>query len=402
MYRHASRPRPDWRRTVEGQGLVYPYTPLPGGGQALYWNESAFYELSSDEVDALEATTEELHRMCVQAAQHLASGELGNLGLTPGALELVRHSLTEDQPSLYGRFDLRFDGLEPAKLLEYNADTPTGLVESAVAQWHWLEDVMPSTDQWNSLHERLVQQWRTLARRLPGGALHLAHSAAEPTGEEWMTVAYVRDTADQAGIPTVGLTIEDLGWDHTLGLFVDLDDRPIGACFKLYPWESMLAEPFGRHLLDNPDRPVWIEPAWKAVLSNKALLAALWQLYPGHENLLPAYVDDPGTLTEWVAKPLHGREGDGIRVQAADADTIRTTSTGTYGREGYCYQQWAPLPSYDGNHPVLGCWMVGGNAAGLGIRESDGYITDGYARFVPHVISAPRPDAEQAQRWLRE
>ena len=183
MYRHASRPRPDWRRTVEAQGLVYPYTPLPDGGQALYWNESAFYELSGDEVDALEATTEELHRMCVQAAQHLASGELGDLGLTPGALELVRHSLKENQPSLYGRFDLRFDGLEPAKLLEYNADTPTGLVESAVAQWHWLEDVMPSTDQWNSLHERLVEQWRTLARRLPGRVLHLAHSAAEPTGE---------------------------------------------------------------------------------------------------------------------------------------------------------------------------------------------------------------------------
>jgi glutathionylspermidine synthase len=135
------------------------------------------------------------------------------------------------------------------------------------------------------------------------------------------------------------------------------------------------------------------------LLSNKALLAALWHLYPGHENLLPAYLNKPGDLTEWIAKPLHGREGDGIRVEAAD---FRYDKPGRYGGEGYCFQQWAPLPDFDGNRVVLGSWVVDGKAAGLGIRESESYITDYYARFVPHVIAAPRPDDATVQRWLAE
>ena len=404
MYRHASRPRKDWRKRVESQGLVFPYTSRPDGSSVPYWNESAFYELSGDEVDVLEQVTEQLHGMCLEAARFLATGEMGDLGLAPGALELVRHSLAADSPSIYGRFDLRYDGLEPAKLLEYNADTPTGLLEAAVAQWYWLQDVLPSADQWNSLHERLVEGWRALRPRLRTPVLHFAHMGAEETGEEWMTTAYLRDTAGQAGLTTVGLTLEDIGYDRATQRFVDLEERPLEACFKLYPWEDMLSEPFGRHVLAEPDATLWIEPPWKVVLSNKALLAALWHLFPGHENLLAAQLDTPDGLGEWVAKPLHGREGLGIRVHTAEGDPTELTAGGQApgpAPEGYCFQQWAPLPSFDGNYAVLGAWVVAGAAAGVGVRESDGPITDRYARFVPHVIDAPRPDPDQVQVWLR-
>jgi glutathionylspermidine synthase len=397
MQRYPSRPREGWRELVESQGLVFPVTVHPDGTQTPYWDESAYYEFTLPQVEYLEGVTEELHRMCVEGAKYLATGEMGDLGLPEGTLALAAASMASSPPSLYGRFDLRYDGTGPAKLLEYNADTPTGLVESAVAQWYWLEDVMSYRDQWNSLHDRLVQTWRAL--RLPSRTVHFAHSADEPTGEEWMTVAYLRDTADQAGLETVGLAVGDIGYDRGAGRFVDLADRPIAACFKLYPWEDMLREEFGTHLLAGRGGTTWIEPLWKVLLSNKALLAALWHLYPGHENLLPAYLNKPGDLTEWIAKPLHGREGDGIRVEAAD---FRYDKPGRYGGEGYCFQQWAPLPDFDGNRVVLGSWVVDGKAAGLGIRESESYITDYYARFVPHVIAAPRPDDATVQRWLAE
>ncbi len=110
-----------------------------------------------------------------------------------------------------------------------------GLVEGAVAQWYWLEDVMPSCDQWNSLHERLVAAWRTAVPRLPSRTVHFAHFEGEPSGEEWMTVAYLRETAIEAGLETVGLTVEGIGWDSARSRFVDLNERPIDVAFKLYP-----------------------------------------------------------------------------------------------------------------------------------------------------------------------
>ena len=387
MYRHLSRPRQDWQKTVVAQGLVFPTTDLPDGTKAPYWNESAYYELSGEQVEELEAATERLHGMCVEAARFLASGEMGDLGLPAGALELAAASLAEAAPSLYGRFDLRYDGLGPAKLLEYNADTPTGLVETAVVQWYWLEDVMPSCDQWNSVHERLVNAWRAVRPRLPSSLVHFAHHDADDTGEEWMTVAYLRDTCVQAGYTTVGITVPDIGWDHAAQRFVDLDDRPMHVVCKLYPWEDMLWEEFGRHVAEHPHAATWIEPVWKVLLSNKTLLAALWHLYPDHENLLPAFLDGPGALTEWVAKPLHGREGDSIRIHTEEFDHAQP---GGYGAEGWVYQQWAPLPDFDGNRAVLGSWVVDGKSAGLGVRESDGWITDYYARSLKE--RNPRPD----------
>jgi glutathionylspermidine synthase len=118
------------------------------------------------------------------------------------------------------------------------------------------------------------------------------------------------------------------------------------------------------------------------LLSNKALLAILWELYPGHPNLLPAYLDGPRELAAaggYVAKPLLGREGAGVTVHEPG-------SPAAVREEPCCYQELAPLPDFDGNRVVLGAWVVEDEAAGLGIRESTGLITDEYARFLPHVI----------------
>lgn len=383
------------------QGLVYATTPSSSGSTP-YWDESACYELTLAEVEHLERVTEELHELCLEAAHHLASGALGTLGLPAGALELARENLLSRPPSLYGRFDFSWDGTGEPTLLEYNADTPTGLLEAAVVQWNWLQDTRPDRDQWNSLHERLIAAWRAMEHRLAPGAVHFASHPDDASGEETMTVAYLLDTAQQAGLRTVGMSIADIGWETERACFVDLAGEPIRTCFKLYPWEDMLAEDFGRHVEAIPRSAYatrWLEPPWKVLLSNKALLAALWQLNPGHPNLVPAYLHGPRELTDWVAKPLHGREGASIRVHAAGQDTA---TPGPYGAEGYVYQQWAPLADFDGNRPVLGSWIVGSQAAGLGIRESDGPITDDLARFVPHYLDAAVPDAAQQAAWLAQ
>ncbi|QHC23625.1 glutathionylspermidine synthase family protein [Streptomyces sp. GS7] len=395
MHRHTIEPRPDWQTIVEAQGLIYPLTRYPDDSLRPYWDESAYYSFSAAEIESLEEVVEELHGMCLAAAEHIVTHErFADLGITdPRLAARVAEAWRRraELPSLYGRFDLRYDGTGPAKMLEYNADTPTSLVEAASPQWFWMEDRFPAADQWNSLHERLVDAWKRQAALLPPGApLHFAHSAADELGEDLMTVAYLRETAEQAGLTTEAISVEEIGWDRLSGRFVDQRLRFVRACFKLYPWEWLAADAFGPYVLDTLDNggatgtTLWIEPAWKMLLSNKALLAILWELFPGHPHLLPAYLDGPRQLAApdgpgYVAKPLLGREGAGVTVHPPGSAPAQP-------EEPCCYQELAPLPDFDGNRVVLGAWVVEEEAAGLGIRESAGLVTDGYARFLPHLI----------------
>ncbi|MGX1756159.1 glutathionylspermidine synthase family protein [Streptomyces lydicus] len=395
MKRHTIEPRPGWQQTVEAQGLIYPLTRYPDDSLRPYWDESAYYSFTLPEVEALEDVVEELHGMCLAAADHLvAHDRLADLGIEdPRLARLVAESWRrrDELPSLYGRFDLHYDGSGPAKMLEYNADTPTSLVEAASPQWFWMEERFPGADQWNSLHERLVAAWKRQAPLLPPGApVHFAHSAGDELGEDLMTVAYLEETAQQAGLETVAVSMEDIGWDRLSGRFVDQRLRFMRACFKLYPWEWLATDDFGPFVLDTLDNgggtgsTLWIEPAWKMLLSNKALLAILWELYPGHPNLLPAYLDGPRELADtrgYVAKPLLGREGAGVTLHEPGAEPVPRDP-----EDPCCYQELAPLPDFDGNRVVLGAWVVEDESAGLGIRESAGPVTDEYARFLPHVI----------------
>ncbi|MBV9844972.1 MAG: glutathionylspermidine synthase family protein [Kutzneria sp.] len=385
MRRETSRPRPDWRRLVAEQGLVFGTPSMgAGGAQRPYWDESAHYVLGLDEVLSMEADVELLHSMCLDAVDTVVTTErYADFGIAEWLWPAIAESWKRRDPHLYGRFDLRYDGSGPAKLLEYNADTPTSLLEASVIQWNWKSDLFDEDDQWNSIHEKLIDRWREIGTLLPHNELHFTWSSADTTGEDHLTVAYLQETAAEAGMDTIGLPIEDVGWDTTLQRFVDLEEAPMGTVVKLYPWEWMVEEQFGRHAVDRLPATLWIEPLWKMLLSNKALLAVLWEMHPGHPNLLPAFLGDPGFLTEYVRKPLLGREGANIQV-VAPGHHVETG--GMYGQEGYVYQLFDPLPCYDGYRPVIGAWMVADVSAGMGIRESVGLVTDDGAAFVPHRI----------------
>lgn len=401
MQRRQETPRDNWRETVEGQGLTYAVDPAGTGREDPYWNESASYVFDEDEIEYLEGVTEELHERAVEACHVMIDSRevMDSLGLPRIATELLRESLNDPNAfSLYGRFDLAYDGKGEAKMLEYNADTPASLVEGSVTQWYWLEDMYPDRDQWNMLHERLVQAWRDHAHLIRNGTVHFGVGENEPN-EDWATVTYLRDTAREAGLQDFGITMEEIGWHDGLKMFVDGEDREITACFKMYPWDWMLAEDFGNHVLAAEDKTLWIEPAWKTLAGSKALLAVMWEMFPDHPNLIPAYLNDQHGMREYVAKPTFGWEGAGIRIVS---DTINegTEARHTVG-QSEVFQQFINLPKFDDNYVVLGAWIVNGHAAGLGIRESDSPITDTNARFVPHIIDAPRSSEEQVQQWLQ-
>jgi glutathionylspermidine synthase len=202
--------------------------------------------------------------------------------------------------------------------------------------------------------------------------------------EDLTNTEYMRDCAIQAGLNTQLVFIDDIGWDEMNQQFVDLEETAIQNIFKLYPWEWLVNESFGENILKAKNEPYWIEPAWKMILSNKSILPILWQLYPNHPLLLPAFFE-PGSLTNFVKKPKLSREGANIEMMQSGIATNKTG--GEYGEEGFIYQALFSLPEFDGKYPVIGSWIIGQEAAGMGIREADGLITDNKSRFVPHLIS---------------
>ena len=74
-----------------------------------------------------------------------------------------------------------------------------------------------------------------------------------------------------------------------------------------------------------------------------------------------------------------------VKSGAVLADT-EGPYTGAAGA-GSIYQQFYPLPDFNGRRPVIGSWMVNGYACGIGIREDDSLVTGNLSRFVPHIIN---------------
>jgi glutathionylspermidine synthase len=384
MQRLGCPEREDWRLTADQTG--FDFHTIDG---ERYWDERACYAFTLDEIEnQIEQPTGEIDAMCLELVACAVDDEetLRRLKIPETFWPLIRESWYRDEASLYGRLDLRFDGRGPAKLLEYNADTPTSIFEAAVFQWTWLEQtiergIIPAhADQFNSIHERLIETWKKLGE---GRHLHLTGTTENP--EDAGTLAYLEDTARQAGLETTLIDIEDIGLRDD-GSFVDLGDRGIGLVFKLYPWEWMFHDEFGARLAKALTR--WIEPPLKAILSNKGILPLLWEMFPDHPNLLPAFFeDDPNAAslgTSFVRKPLYSREGANIAL-VSDGTTVMEQE-GPYGAEGFIRQALARLPNFSGQYPVVGSWLVDHAPCGLSIREDENPITGNTSRFLPHAI----------------
>lgn len=382
MKRIAHPVRDDWRRDAEPAGFVWHTADAP------YWCDDAHWAFDDREIAALETAAREVYALLLEAGEDvIARGLLSDFGIPEWAHDLVVRAWRNEPPALnYGRFDFGWTGEGAPKLFEFNCDTPTALLEAAVVQWTWLEHAYPEDDQFNRLHDALLDRWRDLALRL-GRRVHFT-CYEDPSGEDSVTTAYMRDLAHQAGLDTAALPIEKIGWSARQRCFVDLDDRPIRALFKLYPWEWLLAEPFGKNVPIVGDDMIWIEPIWKMIWSNKRILIHLWELAPGHPNLLPAY-DRPDGLANYVRKPIQSREGANVAI--VENRTVVAETKGPYGEGPMVYQEFYPLRATDGAYPILGVWSVDGEPAGLGIREG-GLITGNSARFIPHRIVKTTPN----------
>ena len=373
MQREARVPRVDWPEKVEALG--FQFHSIDG----VYWDERAAYRFTGAQIDTLEEATAELHERCIEAVTRvIEKRDYSRFAIPEPFHALIERSWEDGDKSLYGRFDLSWNGEGEPKMLEYNADTPTALLEASVVQWYWLQDVLPDADQFNSIHEKLIERWKAMRGELPADG-RVYFSGDPDSAEDQGNLDYLRDTAIQAGLDARPIAIADIGWDGAR--FVDLEERAIAALFKLYPWEWMAREAFGEYLLKRTVKV--IEPPWKMLLSNKAILPILWEMFPDHANLLAASFEPGRFATDYVKKPLYSREGANVSITSG-AGTVE--APGEYGAEGFIWQAYHELPRFDGNYTVIGSWIVGEEPAGIGIREDSSPITRNSSRFVPHYF----------------
>jgi glutathionylspermidine synthase len=366
VIRQLQVPRPDYENTVKSQGLLWPEN---------YWLENASYSFSTEEITRLEKAAQELWGMFLQAGQRIVDENLfSRFGLNDATASAIRDSWNAEPPAIYGRFDFGYDG-DQIKLFEFNADTPTGLVEAAVCQWEWKQDKFPKLDQWNNIHDYLIEKWKDV-KDYCSPTVHFT-CLKDALYEDWMTTAYMQEVATQAGLQTKFVPLEQIG-EETFGGFIDQDGERIKSIFKLYPWEWLIKE----NKMTGGEQPQWIEPIWKMMWSNKEILVILWEMYPNHPLLLPAFDTPSGSRI--VQKAKLGREGKNVIIHEAGKAPI--SRGGQYHDSGYIYQEQFKQPSFDGNYPVLGVWSIDGTPAGLGIREDSSLITGNTARFVPHLI----------------
>jgi glutathionylspermidine synthase len=409
MKRHTLQPRVNWQEKAEEIGFTYHTSGTSSkDGEGTYWDESVAYEFSMAEIDELEDATRECQLRCLDAVDKVVGDSelMAKIGIPSAYHSAISKSWKQCDPSLYGRFDFAYTGDSQPKMLEYNADTPTMVIESALMQWFWLQDVKPGKDQFNSLHEKLIDQFKEIRQRVPFGHKFVFAGYSESL-EEYQTLVYFQDLATQAGLTTDFIDLGDIGWNGEN--FTDIQENPIKYWFKLYPWEWMMGDEFGLHTIKGSSGIV--EPIWKSILSNKGILPILHEMFPDHPNILPASfteggipVDDwdwlnlrehgtpeqleafsSGKLnpTSYVVKPMLSREGANIDIVESGVVTSRTT--GMYDGPRI-YQKKADLFQDGDNRAVIGSWVVGNEPAGIIIRDHDRPIVLDTSRVVPHWI----------------
>lgn len=373
MERVKVQPRQDWERLLESQGCLYHSLGGP------YWSENVGYRFSKREAQELEDATNALHEMCLRAADYAVRNDrLAQFGVPEKFRDMIAESWRAQGPTIYGRFDLRYDGCSPPKLFEYNADTPTSLLEASRLQERWRADLFGADGQFNTIEEQLIAAWQRVAAQHPV----VYFSSVSGHSEDMGNVMFMRDMAARAGIDARFLFVEEVQWNPCERRFETPYGDVISTWFKLYPWEWIFDDQYGEYI--QASSITCIEPAWKVLLSSKAILPILWELFPDHPNLLPAYFDTEKFGSSYVKKPVFGREGSNISI--VQDGKIRSSVDGPYGLYPAVYQAVCTLPQFSQMYTLVGSWVIGGKAAGIGIRESVSMISENRSRFLPHVV----------------
>jgi len=354
-------------------------------------------EITQEEAEAYYEATNTLYDMYVEAAEHVIENNLFfELGIPFNLIDTIKKSWENDVHwHIYGRFDLAggIDG-KPIKLIEFNADTPTALFETALLQWAILKaNNMDEAKQFNNVYEAIAENFKRLITLFDEpekfdefyDGWKILFSSVEGNDEEEATVKLLQQMASDAGFVTHFEFLQNVHFDDE-GIY-DADNNSYEYWFKLYPWEDIATdEPelatILTHIMQN-QKAIILNPAYTLLFQSKGMLALLYKLFPDSPYLLQSSFE-PLEGVKQVEKPLFGREGANTAIIDADAK-ILTQTDGPYDNYKKIYQEYVDFAQdHKGNKYQAGVFFAY-EACGLGFRKG-GEILDNMSKFVGHVI----------------
>ena len=352
--------------------------------------------VSQKEAEAYYEAVNELYDMYVEAAQYVIDNDLFfELGIPFNLIDAIKRSWEEDVHwHLYGRFDLAggIDG-KPIKLLEFNADTPTALFETAIVQWVLLRyNDLEEAKQFNRVYEAIKENFQRLVTLDEDvsqfGAKYegwrMLFSSIAGSLEDENTTRLLQTAAAEAGWNSEFCYVDEVGFGEE-GIFYEEDRYEFW--FKLIPWESIaIEEPELALILSDllqRHRAIVLNPAYTLLFQSKGMLPILWKLFPNHPLLLEASFE-PLEGKKQVEKKLFGREGENIAIYDRNGEILERRD-GEYGSFPSIYQEFTELPKdSEGRYYQAGVFFAY-EGCGLGFRRG-GAILDNRSKFVGHVI----------------
>ncbi len=353
--------------------------------------------ISETEAEAYYEATNELYDMYVEAAEHVIENNLFHeIGIPFNLVDVIKESWENDVHwHLYGRFDLA-GGIDnkPIKLLEFNADTPTALFETAIIQWAILkQNNLEEESQFNSLYEALIDNFKRLVtlqedvsnfEEVYDGWSFL-FTSVKGNAEEENTVKLLQHIATEAGYNTEFAYIDEIEFSDEDGIVYN--DINYELWFKLIPWEDIaLEESDLAMLLTNiikNQKAIIFNPAYTLLFQSKGLLKILWDLYPEHPLLLETSFE-PLEDQKQVMKPIFGREGGNVSILDANTNIIESIE-GDYENHKMVYQAYTELATDAEGLSYQAGVFYAYEACGLGFRKG-GKILDNMSKFVGHVV----------------
>jgi len=355
--------------------------------------------ISQEKAEAYYETANTLYDMYVQAAEYVIDNNLFfELGIPFNLIDVIKKSWENDVHwHIYGRFDLAggIDAKE-IKLIEFNADTPTSLFESALLQWAILKyNNMDEEKQFNNVYEAISDNFKRLITLFNDtdkfDAMYdgwkILFSSVEGNDEEEATTKLLQQMATDAGFVTHFDFLQNVSFDKN-GIY-DMQENQYEYWFKLYPWEDMATdEPelttTVTNLMQN-QKAIILNPAYTLLFQSKGMMKILCDLFPDSPYLLKTSFE-PLDGVKQVEKPVFGREGANTKIIESDG-TVSTQTDGPYDNYKKVYQEFVEFPTDIQSAKYQAGIFFAYEACGLGYRKG-GNILDNMSKFVGHVISA--------------
>ena len=334
--------------------------------------------LRKDEIDAYKEAANSLYTMYEKAAEYVIKENLfAALDIPESLICPIKESFKNERSNhLYGRFDLA-GGIDnkPIKLIEFNADTATLLVESAVIEPLILAfNKLKTSDDANTIYRAISKKFQKIAAGDKAHFSKFLFSSIKDVAEEINTTKLLESMAKDAGAITHFSHLEDIGFLEDQ--IVDEHEQPYDFWFKLYPWEEMLDPE--KHL-----KTAILNPAYTLLYQSKGILAVLYELFPDSPYLLEASFN-PLKNKKYVKKRAFGREGANIDIVDSNGVCLLATE-GIYTEYKSVYQEYVDFVRDDAGYYYQAGVFYSDGACGVGFRRG-AEILDDRSQFIPSFV----------------